>query len=733
MRAGTLGWLVALVLTLASWPAIASAEDTRPVVLVECDRLRLEDLSRSELPHLVDLARHGAVGLMNCAVPAPRTDAARQLALALGEQQPAETTDRDVCAEDQRVIGEPGLCIDVYCRRTGMPRPPTGPSASTLRHLGIAPLVRREIAARTLGATLSAPAGIEAAIASMQGTDPDEGAAALLVMDASGTAHGSLRAILRPETVPGVLPRGGFLVIRAAGMPVPTSRARGTAIHSAAARSLALRDLDRLLGVLSGRCRDLLLISPQPPVSAHPGSWELLAPALFSGADFPPGLLSSPSTRTGGLIANIDVAPTILGLFHRVAPATFTGRPVHSVAALGNGDTLSFLGDLNEISTLNGRAAILVTVPFAAIGLPAICLALLQRRARGKCWAPLRYIPLFGQNLAAGMLFAPLLKPQSLPAYGGTLVPCMAVLTLISLVVGRRTRLSPPVISAAILFASLTIALVADQNLLKYSILSGYALSGIRYYGIGNEYLGVVLGFAITGGMVLLDDLKPLHERSARALPWLLPLGLALFTLLMGWPALGANAGSLPAGGAAVAALAVVLHRGRRVYLWAAGGAVAGILLAVAFSALEARSPGASHMGAAVASASRGRGAGYLVAIASRKIAMNLRLLGSFWLLVAAGAVLAAAAATAWIAGPDLRALGTTRPSLRLAIPPWLSTCAVALLFKDSGVVTAVYLAGSSAVIILHALLNAGPAGQPGKFVRPAAGKLAEIAEVDAQ
>ena len=71
--------------------------------------------------------------------------------------------------------------------------------------------------------------------------------------------------------------------------------------------------------------RDVLCVSPYPPPGPA-GAWDRLPPILGIGPDFHPGLLTSATTQTSGLVANIDVAPTLLDLLGHPVPATMQGR-----------------------------------------------------------------------------------------------------------------------------------------------------------------------------------------------------------------------------------------------------------------------------------------------------------------------------------------------------------------------------------------------------------------------
>ena len=136
------------------------------------------------------------------------------------------------------------------------------------------------------------------------------------------------------------------------------------------------------------------------------------------------------------------------------------------------------------------------------------------------------------------------------------------------------------------------IDLLTGQHLLKDALISNYYLPGFRYYGIGNDYLGIILGLSLAGVFSYLDDREeaaapcetavaqankiieddntppdapfkienpPLasHDLSATATPPKIknqkskiknPLFLLLWigiAFVLGWPAFGANAGSV--------------------------------------------------------------------------------------------------------------------------------------------------------------------------------------------
>ena len=117
-------------------------------------------------------------------------------------------------------------------------------------------------------------------------------------------------------------------------------------------------------------------------------------------------------------------------------------------------------------------------------------------RSQPPRWLVFGIVPLL--FLPAALLLAPILIPPTLWEYALRIVAWQFGLAFFALALARISRCNLPVTVALTNIALILGDILTGQNLLKDSLLSGYALSGIRYYGIGNEYLGVVLAFALT-------------------------------------------------------------------------------------------------------------------------------------------------------------------------------------------------------------------------------------------
>lgn len=82
---------------------------------------------------------------------------------------------------------------------------------------------------------------------------------------------------------------------------------------------------------------------------------------------------------------------------------------------------------------------------------------------------------------------------------------------------------------------------VTGSRWMMRSPMGSDVIAGGRFYGIGNDLMGVILGSLITGIGLLGDDIKR-WQKTAR---WWAPLLLLLATLGVGLPPFGANVGGM--------------------------------------------------------------------------------------------------------------------------------------------------------------------------------------------
>ncbi|HEX2949852.1 MAG TPA: hypothetical protein VHV83_09860, partial [Armatimonadota bacterium] len=175
----------------------------------------------------------------------------------------------------------------------------------------------------------------------------------------------------------------------------------------------------------------------------------------------------------------------------------------------------------------------------------------------------------------------------------------------------------------------LCVDLLFGQPLLRQSVLSYDAITGIRFYGLGNESSGVLLGATLLGLYALLDH----SAFFRRNILWTVVLPYILVFVLVGAPSFGSDFGGMFA---ALAGFGYALlkarsdRKWRRNMIWTAvvGVILLGVLIATNIN-LDASKQ--THIGRAFHDAMQ-QGPSIIVDLAVRKWSMNIRLIrSSLW------------------------------------------------------------------------------------------------------
>lgn len=255
------------------------------------------------------------------------------------------------------------------------------------------------------------------------------------------------------------------------------------------------------------------------------GKGSMLAPILVRGAEYTKGLLTSGTTSWEGLVANIDLLPTLINMAGLESNGAISGRTIRSIPSRNN---LARLTGLNvKINRINSSQRSLLDWYLWVISIgwlgATLSIILKKRLSNGFLLIIVSVLPLV-------MLIMPLVPMALWQEVGLFLLAFIMVVPLMKLKTSNQRYL--------LLSAGLWGGLILDQftgwNLIRFSALGYSAVAGSRYYGIGNEYMGVFL--AVT---LILAHL--IFERVKSKWPVLLIMGLSVITL--GWPQLGINFG----------------------------------------------------------------------------------------------------------------------------------------------------------------------------------------------
>lgn len=263
----------------------------------------------------------------------------------------------------------------------------------------------------------------------------------------------------------------------------------------------SLQELDRfLLGIEPYLTRGtrLVLLAPSLPNLTY-AEGQRLAPVLFYDPVSPgPGLIASETTRQPGLITNIDIAPTVLHILGMDSPVFLFGTPLTVMPVARHLEKLAVLSD-HILRIFEQRPAVIKGYLTAQI--------VLLSGALGGFYFGFKQVKVLQPGLYALLFFpaAALIAPifprypaASLYANVFLLVSLTILLTFLAI----RFFSDPLALFSfmgLLIFGLLTVDLLRGAPWISRSFLGYDPVGGARFYGIGNEYMGIMVGAFILG------------------------------------------------------------------------------------------------------------------------------------------------------------------------------------------------------------------------------------------
>lgn len=391
-------------------------------------------------------------------------------------------------------------------------------------------------------------------------------------------------------------------------------------------RKRALKDADAFLGRMMqdiNTARDLLMVVTPFPSTYGYRQRNLLTPFIMAGPGIKPGFALSATTRRPGLVANIDIAPTVLEYFDIQAPVIMLGHPI---SGSGNGNatlsSLAYLIRMNRgiVATYVQRAYLIK--PYVAMQIIVSIGFLLLIFFRKNLLKTLR--PLIMANMAVplSLLLLPLVASDKLFSKYLWVFLLTAGIVLISLIF--KETLKAIIFICLATSSAILLDLSINAPLMKLSILGYDPIGGARYYGLGNEYMGVLIGSITTGVTALVDELGTQSRKKAG----LFLLCASVFTAaiyLIFSPRYGCNVGGFISAFGTFTVTLLMLPS-IRFKSWQPGLiAVAMVLFIVILLADSGSANPPSHISQTMASV-KARGMTPFWDIVIRKLSMNLKL-----------------------------------------------------------------------------------------------------------
>ncbi len=712
----------------AASPQGASGNGGGRVIMVVIDRITWEDLIKADVPVMKRLALTGTVGLMT-------TNPA-----AGGVREPVNTY--AVIGAGTKILGgssgdlgfnlaepvENDTAGHAYYRRTGVRA-----GKGQVVHLGIAVMEKANQGQRynfsigTIGTVLHNNGKKTAVLgnADLPDTrDPRKGRRRQVVsisMDANGiTDLGDVSArTYRPD--PGS-PAGirtnftyilnafdhlagsaDFIVIETGD----TSRIDDKALilddeimqqHRRGALERADGFLGRLIEGIDLSKDLLMIVVPGPPGEAI-SAGNLVTPFIMAGKGVAQGPAWSGTVKRPGLIANVDIASTVIGFFGLKGKAgsaggeevLLAGQDINSLKSSGwrsgQGDVLDAVSRLNEDLVFTARARKPLVRGYLNTELVVIITCSLAVGLR----IPLarRLVPLL---VALTVVPAVLLWVNLLPRPGMLLliaevVALTAAVTYIVIKLFPPGSLAPFAVTTGLTALMITADLFAGAPLGKTSPMSYDAMAGARFYGIGNEYMGVLIGAALVFSGLFLDAVRQSYYKWVKVF-----IAFFYFAVIfaIAAPVLGTNAGGTIAAVAGLSTAGMVVF-GAGINKKTVLAVSAAIILSITGFAVHDMTRAVevqTHIGRTIGLIND-NGFAELSNIITRKLAVNLRLLKTTaWSWFFFSSILAILVLRKKLPG-EFALLCRQHPWFTKILTPVLIASFFALVFNDSGIVAA--------------------------------------------
>ena len=367
----------------------------------------------------------------------------------------------------------------------------------------------------------------------------------------------------------------------------------------------------------------MIVASPFPSLENYQNGYRLAPIYITNGKTDQIGLLTSASTRRDGVISNIDISAFIAEHFE-LNSTEISGKPIK----LKDFDKpWIFLKSENEkiVSLSSVRIPVLYTYAVfeMCIWILTLVVGLLHKRVPRQVIKSIKFILRITLLIPLVILLLPIFNFQNV-VY--SFIIGLIILTVGYAMISRYIRNDMNTI--AILSGLTTIILLFDmaignQFLIKNSLLGYDPIIGARFYGIGNEYMGVLVGAS-------LITISIVFEKFGFKNKLLIPFAM-IVVFIMGNPQMGANVGGTITISAAFLFL-ILKSNNIKIDIKKIIGIGIAIVLIVSFMAwLDFNSENRSHLANTILMIIN-TGPSAIVQIIIRKISMNMQLItASMW------------------------------------------------------------------------------------------------------
>lgn len=402
-----------------------------------------------------------------------------------------------------------------------------------------------------------------------------------------------------------------------------------------------------------------------------------LSPLVLWGNNIPKGILNSPTTKREGVVTNIDIAPSI---------AEFLGASTKYMS----GNVLSYKendDNLNYILTNNSRINIVsksrfyILSTYSILSMIVILFVMLVLGSKVKLKGRL-YNILSIAIITIGIIPLSLILTSAInwTNYTNYIISLIVTLFLLILFIYKVKKIDKVLLVSGLIYWILVLDMFLGGNLTRYSALGYDPTIGARYFGLGNEMVGVFLGVsAVFIGTYM-------NKRGNKLISFIL---LVFSAIIVGHPKLGANVGG------SIATLFFTIYfllesldkniNFKRIFT--IGLFIIGFVIIMAFIDIKFN-PSPTHLGKTVMM-TNDEGKWIIGSIALRKFLMNIKLVGSSIWTKVLHANLISQMVIIFTLGDRLRELFEEHKYIYIGFISGMTGSIIGFLANDSGIILA--------------------------------------------
>ena len=677
----------------------------RKVIIVICDYLTIDDLNRTELTNIHNFFNKGSIALLNTNTAGGRNRHNIAATISAGEVALSPTAEPLVFGPRESINGEDPMVL--FTARTGVV-----PEKGNLIVLDIPSI----LLANKSGEGGAQPGALADALhekglktAAIGNSDiPTEfktnRSMALIAMDSKGiidqgnvseevlsydpddpigyrTDYSQLEELfleLLPQTDMMVIDPGDLVRLE-------KKREQFSENVYEQVRENVLREYDDFFGFLmenTDLSSSIILALTTTPTDGTYINNRFFGLIGVRGEGMEEGLLTSPTTRQSGIITLTDIAPSIASYLQ--APFFSTNGRVWTVVPEEN--NLSVMQNIQERTVFTSFLRPIMVKGYVFVHLLVIAGILFFMFFDPQKARYLISLPLALLAVPLTWLLLSLLPITNLWLYLALFLVIAAALVLFSFLLARNRNFDPLIILCMATVFGILLDTVTGGYLQKYAVLSYDPMGGARYYGIGNEYMGVLLGATIIGISLLVQRLEN------HAIFSYLLTGIIFISVLvvLGSPWWGSNFGGFTS--SLIAFIFTFLRllrisvRPRNILIMMAvvGAFCVGVFVLDYMRPPELR----SHFGQFAASIQES-GFSAIKEVIVRKVSMNYKLIiSTIWTRVLLSSLLALGILFYRPVG-IFRSLLTKNPAIAAGFSGSVLGAIMALIVNDSGIVAA--------------------------------------------